>query len=154
MLDYRRILAVIDPSPEGEKVARRAHALACLQGATLGVAALVENEPIEESSHAPFLTPRQARAMLARELGRRLEHLLQRIGAATAEPLVAVNGLSRLLSEWAPDLVLVGCHAAFGMEQIGLRCDDAQPPFDLLIVHVPRPRTVTGRLLRTFVAAF
>ncbi len=154
MHGYRRILAVIEPSPEGEKVARRAHALACLQGATLGVAVVVEDGPIEESSHAPFLTPRQARAMLGRELRRRLEHLLRRIGAADAEPLVAVDGLSPLLSEWAPDLVLVGSHAAFGLERMGSRRDDAQPSFDLLVVHVPRPRTVTGRLVRALAAAF
>lgn len=154
MNPYRSLLAVIDLSPEGEHVARRALAMARQSGATLRVATVAPQDLAEESSHVPFLTPRQARAALCRDLTRRLDHLLRRIGAEGTCFRVVEDSLDEILTEWAPELVLVGSHETFRLEERARRLRGHGSHFDLLVVHVERRRGFTGRLVHALVAAF
>lgn len=152
MQGYRRILALIELTPDGEQVARRATALAHATGARLALATVADTTD-EETSLAPVLTPGQARAALAATLERRLAHLAARIGASQAEVLALAGPrtvmLDELLERWQPDLVLAAAQPGLGPGWRPRR--DA--PCDLLLVRLPPPRTLTGRLVRALAAA-
>jgi nucleotide-binding universal stress UspA family protein len=160
MRSYRRILSLIDISPNGEKVARRALQLAQLCNASLGAATVVDYTPGYESGHAPFLTPRQARDALVKEFTRKLGHLIERIGGSGTENIVAAgqvkSSVRDILQSWNPDLVIVGSHEPYGLDQ--LRTEMAKRPdalpFDILVVQMEQPRSFGGRFVRALAAAF
>lgn len=153
MHGYRRILAVIELGPDGEQVAGRAAALAQLTGARLALATIADTVG-EESSLAPVLTPRQARAALAASLKHRLTHLATRIDAQQAELLVLAGPRSLMIEElveqWQPDLVLAAAHKSFGLE----RHQGGASTWDLLLVRLPAPRSLTGRLVHRLAWVF
>ncbi|MEO1766092.1 universal stress protein [Thiobacter aerophilum] len=153
MQAYRRILAFIELTPEGEQVARRAAALAQATGARLALATVVDTTG-EETTLAPVLTPGQARAALAATLEHRLALLATRIGAQKAESLALAGPLGTMIEEllqrWQPELVLAAAHQTFGLNRRSQR----GPSYDLLLVQLPPPATFTGRLVRALVAAF
>jgi nucleotide-binding universal stress UspA family protein len=160
MRSYRRILGLIDISQHGEKVAGRALQMARLYNATLGIATVVDYAPGYESGHAPFLTPQQAQDAVVKDFSRRLDHLIERVGAIGAEGLVAAGHLSScvrdVLHSWDPDLVLIGSHELYGLDQpqalLGSRGE--APPFDILVVRIEQPRHFGGRFVRALANAF
>jgi len=159
MRSYRRILGLIDISSNGEKVAQRALQMARLYNATLGAATVVDWTPGYESGHAPFLTPQQAQAALVKEFSRKLDHLIARIGGGGSEGIVVAGQLKSsvrdILRSWEPDLVIVGSHEPYGLDQpgslLGKRNDTL--PFDILVAQMERPQTFCGRFVRALAAA-
>lgn len=159
MRSYRRILSLIDVSPNGEKVARRALQMAKLYNATLGIATVIDYTSGYESGHAPFLTPQQAQDAVVKDFSRRLDHLIERVGASGAEGIVAAGHLKSsvrdVLQSWDPDLVLIGSHEPYGLDQpkplLGKHSDTL--PFDILVVQIEQPRHIGGRFVRALASA-
>jgi nucleotide-binding universal stress UspA family protein len=160
MRSYRRILGLIDISQHGEKVAGRALQMARLYNATLGIATVVDYAPGYESGHAPFLTPQQAQDAVVKDFSRRLDHLIERVGAIGAEGIVAAGHLKSsvrdVLRSWDPDLVLIGSHELYGLDQpkllLGKHADTL--PFDILTVQIEQPKHFGGRFVRALATAF
>jgi nucleotide-binding universal stress UspA family protein len=160
MRSYRRILSLVDISAQGEQVAQRALQMARLYNATLSVATVVDYTPGYESGHAPFLTPQQAQQTLVKDFSRRLDHLIARVGGSGVEAMVAAGELRSsvrdMLQSWDPDLVIVGSHEPYGLDQpksLRLKRSDALP-FDTLVVQMAQPQTIGGRVVRALAAAF
>lgn len=159
MRSYRRILSLIDISANGEKVARRALQMARLYNATLGTATIVDYTPGYESGHAPFLTPQQAQDALVKDFTRRLNHLIERIGGG-AEGIVTAghvkSSVRDILQSWDPDLVIVGSHEAYGLDQPkSLMGKHSAPlPFDILVVQMEQAKHFGGRFVRALATAF
>ncbi|MEJ5211597.1 MAG: hypothetical protein WHV61_09235, partial [Burkholderiales bacterium] len=57
--------------------------------------------------------------------------------------------LDELLERWQPDLVLAAAQPGHGPGWRARR----DPPCDVLLVRLPPPRTLTGRLVRALAAA-
>jgi nucleotide-binding universal stress UspA family protein len=133
MLNYQRILAVVDLSAASAAIIRRALQLARQHQAKLRVVSIVEHDTGFESDHIPFLTPQQLREATARQQSEKLDLLLARLGApgVEAEVLAAESArlaLSELLGEWRPDMMVVGSRGSYGlpgdsMGPLGQRCD-------------------------------
>jgi nucleotide-binding universal stress UspA family protein len=160
MRSYRRILGLIDISANGEKVARRALQMAQLYNATLGTATVVDYTPGYESGHAPFLTPQQAQDAVVKDFSRKLDHLLDRIGGSGVEGIVAAghvkSSVRDILQSWDPDLVIVGSHEPYGLDQpksMLTKRGDALP-FDILVVQMEPPKHFGGRFVRALATAF
>jgi universal stress protein A len=148
---YHRILAAVDLSSRGEQVARRALHVSRLCGARLLVAHVVDHHTGFESDHVPFLTPQEIRAELAKVAGRRLEEMMERIGATEAQTRVETGPSGKAVAElaagWQPDLVIVGSHAPHDLQ--GAR--RLNHPFDVLVVQM-ESRNLAGRLLHSLAA--
>lgn len=160
MRAYRRILCLIDISANGEKVARRALQMAKLYNATLGTATIVDYTPGYESGHAPFLTPQQAQNAVVKDFSRKLDQLIERIGGGGAEGIVAAgqvkSSVRDILQSWDPDLVIVGSHEPYGLDQPKslLPKHGDILPFDILVVQMEQPKHFGGRLVRALATAF
>ena len=159
MRSYRRILGLIDISANGEKVARRALQMARLYNAAMGAATVVDYMP-GESGHASFLTPQQAQDAVVKDFSRKMDHLISRIGASGSESIVAAghvkSSVRDILQSWEPDLVIVGSHEPYGLDQpkslLSKRTDTL--PFDVLVVQMEQPAHIGGRLVRALATAF
>lgn len=151
MRSYRRILALVSTHADSEAVARRAVQLARFHGATLALAAVVDYTPGFDSDHVPFMTPRQVREALLRDVRGRLERLLSGIECEGGREVIVACGEERdvvaeLTRSWAPDLVLVGSRAKHGMDRIA-----GHAPYDVLIVQNGR-QGFAGRLVNALAA--
>lgn len=161
MRSYRRILALVAVNADSEAVARRAVQLARTYGAALGLAAVVDYPPGNECSHVPFLTPRQMRQAMVRDMRGKLDRLASAIGyEGGCEIIVAGEGerafhgvsherqlVAQLTGSWGPDLVLVGSRATHGLDR-----DVGKTPYDVLIVQNGR-QSFAGRLVNALAAS-
>lgn len=152
MRTYRRILALIELSPEGEAVARRALQMARAFNAALGIGFVVDYQPGFECDHVPFRTPAEMREAIVGDVRGKLDRMVAAIGAAGAEVLV-VSGtqgaaVTEMVGSWQPDLLLTGSEAARGLD-----ATDKDLPFDVLRVRTGRPGLV-GRLIHALAGAF
>lgn len=160
MANYRKILALVDIAPNGERVAQRALKMAQLYNATLATATIIDYTPGYESGHAPFLTPNQACDALVKQFSGKLDLLLNRIGAAGAESIVVAGALkpcvTDVLQSWQPDLVVVGSHATFGLDrpETLLGRHAVTRSFDVLVTQVEQRQKIGGRLVHALTAAF
>lgn len=160
MRHYRNILAIIDISMNGELVVQRALTMAQLYNATLATATIIDYTPGYESGHAPFLTPTQACDALIKQFSGKLDLLLSRCGAAGVESIVAAGDLKSSVADvvqsWQPDLVVVGSHETFGLDQpksiFGRKAITL--PFDVLVTQLAPRKNIGGRLVHTITAAF
>lgn len=158
MHGYRKILTLVDISQNGERVARRAHGMARLYNAALAAATVVDYTAGYEDHGV--LTPSQTCDALVRQFTMRLNHLLGRIDASGAETIVAAGHLRSsvmdVLQSWQPDLVIVGSHEPYGLDQpkslFGRHAGSL--PFDILVVHMETPQPIVGRLVNALSAAF
>ena len=153
MINYRRILTLVDFDSQAEAVARRGLQLARLHGATLALAGLVDYTPGEEcEDYIPVMTPNRMRAAIAQDVSSKLQLLGDRIGAAGAEVIAAQGSraaaLADLVNSWQPDLVVVGAHTRLGLNGWG-----GQLPFDVLTLQAEHP-TLGGRVVRALASAF
>jgi len=160
MRTYRKILTLVDISPNGERVAQHALNMARLYNATLASATIIDYTSGYESDHAPFLTPNQMRQAMVQQFSGKLERLLNRIGATGVEAIVAAGELKSAVTDvvqsWQPDLVVVGSHETFGLDQpksvFGRHAITL--PFDVLVTQIEQPKNIGGRLVHALTAAF
>lgn len=158
MATYRRIMALIDISTNGEAVARRAAQMALAHNAALAVAAIVDYTPGFECDHIPFRTPQEMREAIGRDVAGKLDDMVTRIGLGGAEVIVVSGETEKatadLARSWRPDLMLVGSHAPQGLDAPpqSLVRRDGRLPFDLLIVQMSKP-SLAGRLIQALSAA-
>lgn len=153
MSNYRRILTLVEPGNRAEAVARRGFQLARLHGAAFALAAVADYTPGEECEDSiPDMTPAQMRSAIARDVGARLQALVERVGATGAE-VIAVTGSrlaasADLVDSWKPDLVVLDSRM-----QRRLAGLEGRGPFDMLAVH-PERQSFGGRLVRALASAF
>lgn len=153
MSNYRRILALVEPGNRAEDVARRGYQLARLHGAAFALAAVADYTPGEECEDSyPVMTPAMLRSAIAKDIGGRLQALVERIGATGAE-VIAVTGSrfaasSDLVESWKPDLVVLDSRM-----QRGLGGFEGRGSFDMLAVQ-PERQGFGGRLVRALASAF
>ena len=160
MGNYRKMMAIVDISPNGERVAQRAFKMAQLYNATLAIATIIDYTPGYESGHAPFLTPNQACDALVKQFSGKLDLLLNRIGAAGVESIVVAGELKPAVADvvqsWQPDLVVIGSHETFGLDQpksvFGRHAITL--PFDVLVTQIDQQKHIGGRLVHALTAAF
>lgn len=158
MNSYRKILTLVDISENGERVARRAHNMARLYNASLAAAMVVDYTPGYEDHGT--LTPGQTCDALVKQFTLRLNHLLGRIDASGTEAIVAAGHLKSsvmdILQSWQPDLVIVGSHEPYGLDQpkalFGRHAHSL--PFDILVVQMAAPQPIVGRLVHALSTAF
>lgn len=158
MHGYRKIMTLIDISENGERVARRAHSMARLHNSALAAATIVDYESGYED-HG-LLTPGQTCDALVKQFTMRLNHLLGRIDASGTEAIVAAGQLKSsvmdVLQSWQPDLVIVGSHEPYGLDQpktlFGRHASSL--PFDILVVQIATPQPIVGRLVHALSNAF
>jgi hypothetical protein len=152
MRSYRRVLALVTVTADGEAVARRAVQLARFHRATLALAAVVDYTPGLECDHAPFMTPEQMRHTIVRDVRGKLDRLASNIEHdGGCEIIVACSRerdlVGQLIRSWRPDIVLVGSRAPHGIDK-----NVGKTPFDVLIVQNGR-QSFTGRLINALAAS-
>ncbi len=150
MRTYRHILTVIDLTPSGRLMLRRASHLARLCHAQLLVAHVVDYSTGYESDHVPFRTTPEMQAELARAAEQKLREWIE-CQDGRIEVRVPVGDppreVMRLIAAWEPDLAIVGSQAPHGLQNkfsLPASCD-------VLMVQPDGPY-VGGHLLRGLTA--
>ncbi|MBF0427594.1 MAG: universal stress protein [Magnetococcales bacterium] len=111
-LYHNRILAVIDPLPSGEFMARQVVTILRQTQANhlLWVTLCDDLGPAFESCHAPFMTPMQWLQRTEADLQKRLRELLQHLGVDSCAFKLLTGAPNRVISElsaeWYADLIL------------------------------------------------
>lgn len=118
MSEYRHLLAAVELDEGGERVLRRAAALAARFGARLAAVHVVEYVAID-SGEALMAAPPDLTEQLLGQARARLDELCDRCAVPRADAQVASGGVTqeimRIARERGADLIVVGHHPRRGL---------------------------------------
>ncbi|MBF0414816.1 MAG: universal stress protein [Magnetococcales bacterium] len=118
---YRKHFAIVELNEKGVLTARQAWKLACSLHAELAISVVVDYTPGWEGGYAPFLTPRQMKSEIMKDIAKRLDAMLEDIGITGVEQIIIEGPVPRSILEiagsWGADLLVVGSNASYGLNQ-------------------------------------